>query len=262
MFHLFFLARLFHIKTQYHHPDPYRLIPRMSLLQLAPLRQNGMNQSSLLADLTATPLEFGPPLLKSALVVQKGTRDVVSRGKSPTRSFSTTNGGTVNGHTKKTGNTPASAAASSPSSSPSEVSLNTDGHVAPEASSSRIPSAPPTPSRKGKEPAGPEEAEERPANAKKAYNGWPGKLGQLKRPGAGLHNPSMACYANATLQVLLHTPPVLAKALTHDPDTCRQKAKGYCMLCALRVLAVKHWTHKAYAPTEVHNNLSSELFSF
>lgn len=38
---------------------------------------------------------------------------------------------------------------------------------------------------------------------------WPATLRGRKEPAAGLNNPSMACYANATLQVLLHTPALL-----------------------------------------------------
>lgn len=37
---------------------------------------------------------------------------------------------------------------------------------------------------------------------------------------AGLYNPSMACYANATLQVMMHTPPFLREALNHPPKDC------------------------------------------
>jgi hypothetical protein len=33
--------------------------------------------------------------------------------------------------------------------------------------------------------------------------------------GAGLHNPSMACYVNSTMQVMLHTPPLLSEAYAH-----------------------------------------------
>ena len=116
-------------------------------------------------------------------------------------------------------------------------------------SSSSHPVTPP--SRKGKEPA----------RAGYSELAWPTHLAQLKRSGAGLNNPSMACYANATLQVLLHTPPVLERILAHASENCTQGSKGYCMTCALGSAARKHWTHKHYSPAEVHNNLPSELCS-
>lgn len=37
-----------------------------------------------------------------------------------------------------------------------------------------------------------------------------------------------------------------------------QSKKGYCMLCAVASLTRKHWSHKHYSPSEVHNNLPSE----
>jgi ubiquitin carboxyl-terminal hydrolase 36/42 len=48
---------------------------------------------------------------------------------------------------------------------------------------------------------------------------WPGRIAQ-KTKAAGLYNPSMACYANATLQILLHTPPVLHMAMAHVGSKC------------------------------------------
>lgn len=47
---------------------------------------------------------------------------------------------------------------------------------------------------------------------------WPQEF--RSRSAAGLVNGSMACYANATLQVIMHTPPVLKVALGHDSDDC------------------------------------------
>lgn len=49
---------------------------------------------------------------------------------------------------------------------------------------------------------------------------WPEPFARAKRPAAGLHNPSMACYANATLQVVMHTPPFLRIAKDHSEETC------------------------------------------
>ncbi|WVQ94215.1 hypothetical protein IAU59_001293 [Kwoniella sp. CBS 9459] len=88
---------------------------------------------------------------------------------------------------------------------------------------------------------------------------WPDSLVSAKRASAaGLYNPSMACYANATLQVLLHTPPVLRIALAHNQDTCLRGRKNlFCMLCDLREMAAgDHWSGKKdrYAPP-VHPHL-------
>ncbi|WWC90143.1 uncharacterized protein L201_005076 [Kwoniella dendrophila CBS 6074] len=86
---------------------------------------------------------------------------------------------------------------------------------------------------------------------------WPKPISTLTRPSAGLHNPSMACYANATLQVLLHTPPVLRVAMEHQEDQCIRRSKNlFCMLCQLRDMATgSHWDkRRAYAP-QVHARL-------
>jgi hypothetical protein len=48
---------------------------------------------------------------------------------------------------------------------------------------------------------------------------WPEPFASAKRA-AGLYNGSMACYTNATLQVLLHTPPLLRVAVGHNPGDC------------------------------------------
>jgi hypothetical protein len=49
---------------------------------------------------------------------------------------------------------------------------------------------------------------------------WPNNLASVTRAAAGMHNPSMACYANATVQVLMHTPPVLRMAFAHEAESC------------------------------------------
>lgn len=41
-----------------------------------------------------------------------------------------------------------------------------------------------------------------------------------KRQAAGLYNPSMACYANATLQVMMHTPPFVRELVAHESKDC------------------------------------------
>lgn len=53
---------------------------------------------------------------------------------------------------------------------------------------------------------------------------WPQEF--RSRSAAGLVNGSMACYANATLQVILHTPPVLKVALGHDREDCECPRQG------------------------------------
>lgn len=53
---------------------------------------------------------------------------------------------------------------------------------------------------------------------------WPNALRSRNAPAAGLFNPSMTCYANATLQVILHTPPFLRIARQHDPETCELRS--------------------------------------
>ncbi|WVW81323.1 hypothetical protein I302_103314 [Kwoniella bestiolae CBS 10118] len=86
---------------------------------------------------------------------------------------------------------------------------------------------------------------------------WPAPISTVKRPAAGLNNPSMACYANATLQVLLHTPPVLRIAMEHEEGKClRAAAHRFCMLCQLRNMAEgSHWSgRRAYAP-QIHSQL-------
>lgn len=99
---------------------------------------------------------------------------------------------------------------------------------------------------------------------------WP-DLSSNRPP--GLFNPSMACYSNATLQMLLHTPPLLNLVKAHDPRTCRCPARAaltagqlasrnaFCMTCALRSVAQEHWSgkKKAYKPQAVQSNLGSGL---
>lgn len=106
-----------------------------------------------------------------------------------------------------------------------------------------VSSAPPTPSRKGKakevdtgntslsvEQVVNEEAAQSkgetadPSVALSSSAPWPARIATLKRPGYGLHNPLNACYANATLQILLHTPPVLSVALAHEQSNCEYSA--------------------------------------
>ncbi|GMK57015.1 hypothetical protein CspeluHIS016_0308550 [Cutaneotrichosporon spelunceum] len=84
---------------------------------------------------------------------------------------------------------------------------------------------------------------------------WP-QLPASRPP--GLFNPSMACYSNATLQMLLHTPPLLNFVMAHDSRTCQlSKRNAYCMTCALKSTTQEHWggKKKAYKPQVVQGNL-------
>ncbi|BEJ11864.1 hypothetical protein CspHIS471_0203240 [Cutaneotrichosporon sp. HIS471] len=84
---------------------------------------------------------------------------------------------------------------------------------------------------------------------------WP-QLAANRPP--GLFNPSMACYSNATLQMLLHTAPLLNLVIAHDSRTCQlSNRNAFCMTCALRITAQEHWSgkKKAYTPQAVQGNL-------
>ncbi|WWC67264.1 uncharacterized protein I206_101172 [Kwoniella pini CBS 10737] len=88
---------------------------------------------------------------------------------------------------------------------------------------------------------------------------WPESISSIKRPAAGLNNPGMACYANATLQVLLHTPPVLSIAMEHEEEKCIRSSRHlFCMLCSLKGMATgSHWgKRRTYAPS-VHSDLKN-----
>jgi hypothetical protein len=60
---------------------------------------------------------------------------------------------------------------------------------------------------------------------------FPPEIAKGKRPAAGLYNPSMACYANATLQVMMHTPPFLREAINHHPKDCEFSSFQELGLC-------------------------------
>lgn len=114
---------------------------------------------------------------------------------------------------------------------------------------------------------------------------WPSAIAQRKRAGAGLYNPSMACYANATLQIMLHTPPFVKQAVAHEQGDCEYRSlllgrlsreivyadtsvtgllrsdDRFCMLCIMRGLVHQHWTQSRYAPKTVHQNLGGTFSS-
>lgn len=176
-----------------------RALLTMTLL-LHPRPQAG--SSSLLSGMLESPLEFGPPLHRSAVVATRGAREVIMGPRSPLRRPITVNGTPSrlpNGHLgEPNGNVPSNAGSDpiEPSSSRTSVGTPTS-----------------TPTRKGKEPA-------TAAHLPAVDLSWPTRIAQTQKSGAGLYNPSMACYANATLQVMLHTPPVLARAMSHKAEDC------------------------------------------
>ncbi|ORX41285.1 hypothetical protein BD324DRAFT_606867 [Kockovaella imperatae] len=163
---------------------------------------------------------------------------------------------------------------------PSNLRSQTSSNPNSPATSSRPPvTSPLTPSRKGKEVAATPSGSSisTPATSsqlKKAHeveaNGylcpddvdltWPTRVANAKRAGAGLYNPSMACYANSTLQVVMHTPPVLRMVEDHatqvENSTCLQARKGFCSVCALYSMSRIHWQESRYAPKSIHSNLS------
>jgi hypothetical protein len=250
----------------------------MSAILPFPLANGGAAASrstSILADLLANPVRFGPPTERSAFVKQTGVREVMMGPRSPRRGFSSLNGhdqvaqSTVNGHAleqqkgeaSKRDNDEGRTSRDAPRSdtTASSRTLADDKPNGSVASSSTL-AGPSTPSKR------PASAPGSPKRKAKLTNGtgsshidlsWPAEVAH-KGKGAGLFNPSMACYANATLQILLHTPPVLAHALAHDVSSCAQQKKGFCMLCALRILAGVHYTKERYSPAPVHKNLGCE----
>lgn len=251
----------------------------MSAILPLPLANGGAaagHSTSILADLLANPVRFGPPSERSAYVKQTGVREVMMGPRSPRRGFSSLNGyheapnGTVNGHLpEQQRGKPASAEvdgerASRNASKPDTTSSSrTGGDDVPNGlgASSSTDAGPSTPSKRSASvPGSPKRKTKVLANGTRGDLvdlSWPAEVAH-KGKGAGLFNPSMACYANATLQILLHTPPVLAHALAHDSSSCGQQKKGFCMLCALRILAGVHYTKERYSPAPVHKNLSCE----
>jgi ubiquitin carboxyl-terminal hydrolase 36/42 len=174
-----------------------------------------------LRDLLAHPLAFGQPVTKSSQDLDNCTKTVIPGPPSPGSFHRTlTNGST--------------SAIASPAKFESKNDLRIASQPTLEASTSTPrPSSPgpsirtpirneraSSPSRKGKEISSTPSNKQSIARKTEIDVSWPEQLINLKRPAAGLHNPSMACYANATLQVLLHTPPVLRIAQAHDPRLC------------------------------------------
>lgn len=210
---------------------------------IASLNTNG--SSSLLKDMLATEMRFGEPVGKNTWDIGSGVREILPGPRSPKangNALSMVNG---NGNGKNQGK---SEGEEEEEESEEEVEREDDRTMAGQtpkktqnatSSSSTLigPSLPPhlaTPSRKGKEPASSSNLSS-PSSTPRAGGSlttrslhedpidlsWPTHLRARNQSSAGLYNPSMACYANATLQVLLHTPPVLRIAQTHITDDCK-----------------------------------------
>lgn len=198
--------------------------------------------------------KFGEPIVKGAWASGSGTREVIPGPRSPPPSrrhlvngYGHTNGVDVSRTPKQAEHTEAGPSTSTPAPPSSTLSSNISSirkpFIGPQIPSSHtLPSPITTPSRKGKEkslPSSPaisssQSAPVTPRATKPGdqllYNGtieltWPSPIASQKSA-PGLYNPSMACYANATLQVLLHTPPVLHMALAHDPNHCKHRSKS------------------------------------
>lgn len=154
---------------------------------------NPVLSPGLLAEMTSKPLIFGEVVRQRSLANTAGTREVLPGPPSPQRHLAP--------H-------PSRPRAGDEQTAPSSSRL-----VTPPKRS--LQNGPPTPSseRKGKSPI-------KPLYPADIDLSWPSPFASLRRPAAGLYNPSMACYANATLQVLLHTPPVVRIIHGHDPPNC------------------------------------------
>lgn len=192
--------------------------------------------SSLLKEMLESEMRFGEPVGKNNWDLGGGVREILPGPRSPE----------TNGHALPTPPVSAQSLSNgrgdeneelegSPASplrsrnaGPSKPSATLIGPTLPAQMNGSTPTA--TPTRKGKEVANPPSipstpragasAASRPLHEDPIDLSWPAHLRTRKQSSAGLYNPSMACYANATLQVLLHTPPVLRIAQTHDVDNC------------------------------------------
>ncbi|WVQ72295.1 hypothetical protein IAR50_001845 [Cryptococcus sp. DSM 104548] len=222
------------------------------------LFQSALHDTGLIHEMLSNPLKFGPPMLKKGAGLEGVTREVVGERESPkvvkkkmvVREESSDGEESESEASKKedTPKKPPKKTVNGDKSVPPSPKVKNDKKHNGDASSSKS-TLPAKATPEGKKSPG-----LYPATFDLS---WPEPMASAKHA-SGLYNPSMACYANATLQVLLHTPPVLNLALAHNPTDCTQKhKKNFCMLCALKSMAEgSHWNgRKAYSP-EVHRNLS------
>jgi len=167
---------------------------------------------SILKDMlaSASQMAFSEPVGKNAFAIGGGVREIAPGPRSPKAngngSLPRVNGN-GNGHVKQREQEEDNNDDEPDSPSPSKAGPSSSKLIGPVI---------PTSTRKGKEPA----PKERMLYEDPIDLTWPTSMRNRKQAAAGLYNPSMACYANATLQVLLHTPPVLRIAQAHESKTC------------------------------------------
>ncbi|OXG35231.1 ubiquitin carboxyl-terminal hydrolase Ubp16 [Cryptococcus neoformans Ze90-1] len=214
------------------------------------LFQSSLHDTGLIHEMLSNPLKFGAPVNKKGLGFEAGMKEVVSEPESPRLAKRPLKN--VEDEVKDDAERGPAAKDKSQkqfngnAKGPQRVNLEFTNQLVtpPSLAKAQIPDT-----NEGKDTQG--------LFPSTFDLSWPEAIATAKRA-AGLHNPSMACYANATLQVLLHTPPVLRIALTHDEGSCSQiKKKNFCMLCSLKHMAEgSHWSgRKAYAPG-IHRSLS------
>ena len=89
---------------------------------------------------------------------------------------------------------------------------------------------------------------------------WPSS--RQRDIGPGFNNAGNTCYANATLQALVHTPAFATALLEdgmHDFGGCKLRQKGFCALCNMRELMQRCWGQRdsSFMPSGIVNNLRS-----
>ena len=173
--------------------------------------------SNIVREMLDKPIQFGEPVYRDPYDMTQGIREVVMGPSSPVRgSMHLSNGSSQTAASHEAGssfaNRDRAGTHASPSGTPVKPPLSTPSKVTPPATL--------------KTPAPRESGYNAPLHPSDLDLSWPEPMAHLRRPAAGLYNPSMACYANATLQVLLHTPPVLRLAMEHSADKCESADLG------------------------------------
>lgn len=191
--------------------------PPRTLLRLEPVRQNGANGASGASTPTGED-EAGEEESKGENTPRKGK---MANGEEPRRVKA---GPSTPPHLRRKASPsvspsptaptlPAAPALPTPTQS---TSASTSATPTKKANGTGAPAQPPTPAVASSLTDG--KSLHDPISDEALH--YPSELAGLKRAGAGLYNPSMACYANATLQVMMHTPPFVREALAHDSETC------------------------------------------
>lgn len=176
------------------------------------LFQSSLHDTGLIREMLSNPLKFGAPVAKKGLGFEAGMKEVASEPESPKLANKLLNN--VKDEVKDDKEVELAAKVKSQK----QLNGNAENIRRVNTQLAKQSVSPPSPAK----------ARLSDANEGKNTQGlfpstfdlsWPETIATAKRA-AGLHNPSMACYANATLQILLHTPPVLRIALTHDEGSC------------------------------------------